>query len=138
MKHIFLVSILAAFAACSGESQPPLVASDVIVMETMPGMNMTAAYMTLTNNSEDDIRITRVTSPAFASVELHETVVEDDVSRMRKLPELIVPAGGSATLERGGMHLMLMRQTGDNEAVSLQIWSGDTMLLSIETSYTKR
>ena len=138
MKRILFISILTAFTACSGDVKPPLVASDVMVMEIMPGMKMTAAYMTLTNNSSDDIRITHVTSPQFESVELHETVVEEDVSRMREVPELIVPASGSVTLERGGMHLMLMRQSDDSDAVSLQIWSGDTMLLAIETSYSKR
>ena len=138
MKHIILVSIIAIFAACSPDSQPPLVATDVAVMERMPGMKMTAAYMTLTNNSATDIRITRVTSPQFEAVELHETVVEDDVSRMREVPQLTVPASGNVTLEPGGMHLMLMRPTDYSDAVSLKIWSDDTVLLTLETGYTQR
>jgi copper(I)-binding protein len=138
MKHIFLVLILAIFAACANDSQPPLVASDVVVMETMPGMRMTAAYMTLTNNSRDAIRVTGVTSPDFAAVEVHETVIEDNVSRMRKVPELVVPPSGSVSLKPGGMHLMLMRPTTERDTVSLKLWSGDSVLLTLETGYTKR
>ncbi len=138
MKRYIFVLIAAALASCANDAEPPLVASDVKVLETMPGMSMTAAYMTLTNNSRDDIRITRITSPEFAAVELHETVVEDNVSRMREVPELVVPASASVTLKPGGLHVMLMRKTGGDDAVSLKIWSGDTALLTLETSYTPR
>ena len=138
MKRIILVSILAVLAACTNEAQAPLVATDFVVMETMPGMKMTAAYMTLTNNGADDIRITRVTSPQFAAVEIHETIVDDNVSKMREVPELVVPASGAVTLQPGGMHLMLMRPTDESDAVSLKIWSGETMLLALETGFTPR
>ena len=138
MKNIICIALLAIIAACANESQPPLVAEDLVVMETMPGMKMTAAYMTLTNNSADDIRITRVSSPQFAAVEIHETVIEDDVSRMREVRELVVPASGNVTLQPGGMHLMLMRPSGESDAVQLKIWAGDTPLLELEAGYTPR
>lgn len=138
MKQILLFTLSLSLLACGSEPQPPLEASDVIVMETMPGMKMTAGYMTLGNNSNEDIRITRVTSPQFAAVELHETIVENEIARMREIPELVVPASGNVTLQRGGKHLMLMRQSDDSDRVTLQVWSGDTMLLTVEVPYTKR
>ncbi len=117
------------------EPLAPLVASNVVVTRPMPGMKMSAGYLSLTNNTSAPIRITRVTSPQFGMVELHESTIEDGVARMREIPELVVPPQGSATLERGGKHLMLMRPGGDSDDVSLNFYDGEQLLLSIAASY---
>ena len=51
---------------------------------------------------------------------------------MREIGELVVPAHGSVTLERGGKHLMLMRAGDLGDSVSLQLMSGAAPVLSIE------
>ena len=56
---------------------------------------------------------------------------------MRELAELIVPARGSVTLERGGKHLMLMRPTNLEDTVVLQFFSGGTPILSVNFSFPK-
>ena len=117
------------------EPLAPLVAENVIVTRPMPGMKMSAGYLSLTNNTDTPIRVTRVTSPQFGSVELHESTVEDGVARMRAISELVVPAHGTATLERGGKHLMLMKPGGDSNDVSLNFYDGDQLLLSIAANY---
>ena len=117
------------------EPLAPLVAKNVVVTRPMPGMKMSAGYLSLTNNTDTPIRVTRVTSPQFGSVELHESTVEDGVARMRAIPELVVPAHGTATLERGGKHLMLMKPGGDSDDVSLNFYDGDQLLLSIAANY---
>lgn len=117
------------------EPLAPLVAKNVIVTRPMPGMKMSAGYLSLTNNTDTPIRVTRVTSPQFGAVELHESTVEDGVARMRAIPELVVPAHGTATLERGGKHLMLMAPGGDSDDVSLNFYDGDQLLLSIAANY---
>lgn len=118
-------------AAC-GAPQPPLVASDVEITRPMPGRHMSAGYLVLYNNTDEPIRITSVTSPQFGVVEMHETRIEDGISRMRELDELVVPAHGSVTLERGGKHLMLMRAGDLGDSVSLQLMSGAALVLSID------
>ena len=97
MRPVVPAALLLA-AAC-GSPQPPLVATDVEVTRPVPGRHMSAAYLVLANNTNDDTRITRVSSPQFGSVQIHETTIEDGVARMRELEALIVPAGGSLTLE---------------------------------------
>ena len=118
-------------AAC-GAPQPPLVASDVEITRPMPGRHMSAGYLVLHNNTDEAIRITSVTSPQFGAVEIHETRIEDGISRMREIGELVVPAHGSVTLERGGKHLMLMRAGDLGDSVSLQLMNGAAPVLSIE------
>jgi copper(I)-binding protein len=130
MRITFVLSIL-LLAAC-GAPQPPLVASEVEITKPLPGRQMSAGFLLLTNNTDEDVRITRVTSPQFGAIEIHETRVEDGIARMRELDELVVPARGSVRLERGGKHLMLMRAGDLGDAVSLQLLTDDAPVLGIE------
>ena len=133
MRHgLLLVALLVA--AC-GEPQPPLVASDVDVTKPMPGMKMSAGFFVLTNNTDEPIRVTGVTSPQFAAVEIHETTIEDGIARMRELDALVVPPRGSVTLERGGKHLMLMRPVDLGETVTLTLMSDDAPVLTINHAF---
>ena len=132
--RVALVLAALVIAAC-GAPQPPLVASDVEITRPMPGRPMSAGFLVLTNNTDADIRITRVTSPQFGAVEIHETTIDDGIARMRELGALVVPARGSVTLERGGKHLMLMQARDIGDAVSLQLFSEDAPVLDIVYSF---
>ena len=139
-----LTLLLVFLGACSADIQPGLVAANVTITQPMPGMTMSAGYLKLTNNSKETITITRVSSPNYASVELHESVVEEGVARMRPLEKIEMPAGTSTTLEPGGKHLMLMRPRvatdevaagkGAADSISLQFYDGPTLLLTVTSS----
>ena len=131
MRAATLVLLLALFG-CAEESGPPLVASDIEITRPMAGMDMSAGYLTLKNNTGTAIVVTQVQSPQFARVEIHETTIEDGISKMRALDSLTVPANGSARLERGGKHLMLLQARDLKDSVTLQLMSGETLLLSVQ------
>jgi copper(I)-binding protein len=133
-----VVLLVALLAACTSEPQPPLVVSDVVVTRPMPGMKMSAAYLSLANNSNEVIRITRVASAQYESVQLHETTIEDGVARMRAIPVLEIAAGETVTLQRGGKHLMLMRPTSASDTVTLQFLDGDDLLLTVDATFEPR
>jgi copper(I)-binding protein len=130
-----VILLFVVLTACTSEPQPPLVASDVVVTRPMPGMQMSAAYLSLENNSGETIRITRVASAEYESVQMHETKMEDGVARMRAIPVLEIAAGETVTLQRGGKHLMLMRPTGSFDTVSLQFLDGDDLLLTVDATF---
>lgn len=133
--RILTVALLFLVAACGGP-EAPLVATDVDVTRPMPGRGMSAGYMVLTNNTSEDIRITKVTSPQFGAVAVHATTIDDDgIARMREVEALVVPAGGSVVLERGGKHLMLMRAGELDRTVTLQLYSGDAPVLTVTHTY---
>lgn len=132
--RITLIIFALLIAAC-GQPQPPLVATDVDITRPMPGMKMSAGFFVLTNNTDDEIRITGVTSPQFAAVEIHETRIEDGIARMREIDSLVVPPRGNVTLERGGKHLMLMRPGDLADGVTLQLMSDDVPVLTIDYSF---
>jgi copper(I)-binding protein len=93
--------------ACSPPPGPPLTISELVIPEPPPGTSVTAAYLTLSNDSDQPIAIEKVTSPQFARVSIHETVIQDDVARMVSLAPLIVERHSSVRLEPGGKHLMM-------------------------------
>ena len=130
----FIVIAAILIGACSAEQQPPLVATELVVTRPMPGSGMSAAYLSMTNNSEQTISITRVSSAQFDSVQIHESTLEKGVARMRALSELRIPPGETVTLQRGGKHLMLMRPTGPADIVSLQFFDDENLVLSVDAT----
>ena len=99
---------------------------------------MSAGYLDLTNNTDVAISISSVVSPQFKSVEMHESLLENGVARMRSVPELSIPADSTIALKRGGKHLMLMQANGSIEQITLNFLSGDTILLAVQTSISAR
>lgn len=130
MKRITLLFALCV-AACSSESGPPLSVSNVELTKPMPGRSMSAGYLILRNDSDEPTRVTSVSSPQFGSVEIHETQIDDGVSRMRELPEVLVAPGAEVRFERGGKHLMLMRPATNVSEIRLNFYSDDTLLVSV-------
>lgn len=53
-------------------------------------------------------RVVGASSPVAGRVEMHVTVREGDVMKMREVKSFEVPAGGSFELKPGGAHLMLV------------------------------
>lgn len=137
MRIVALIVCL-FLSACGGEAEAPLVASDIVITEPMPGRHMSAGYISFTNNTSDAINITHVVSPEFEAVELHESLVEDGIAKMRRIETLTIPANSSVSLQRGGKHLMLMRPTSALDTVSLSFYSGDTLLLNVKAPVSRR
>jgi len=137
MKQLSYAVLLALFLTACAESQAPLTLSNVTVTQPVPGMAMSAGYFELTNNSAQTISITHITSPEFASVEMHQTIIEDEVARMTALGTLTLQAGETVSFEPGGKHLMLMRPSNDIESVTLQFFAGESVLLSVTTDFDR-
>jgi copper(I)-binding protein len=133
-KRWLVLCCVAWIAGCAGD-RDQLVATEVLVPAPLPGRAMTAGYFTLVNHGDRPVIVTRVSSPQFNVVELHESIVEDGISRMRRLHEVSVPARGSVQFAPGGKHLMLMQPVEDIAAITLNFYTGDTMILTLETRF---
>ena len=131
-----LLACALLIAACS-TNEAPLVAKDVVINAPRPAMRMSAGYLTLGNKSDAAITITGVMSPEFAAVEMHESILENGVSRMIELGELTIEAGATMTFEPGGKHLMLMGYRGESDSASLQFYAGDTLVLSVTAAVVR-
>ncbi|MDH3547119.1 MAG: copper chaperone PCu(A)C [Gammaproteobacteria bacterium] len=133
MRALQPATLACVIAACSADS-PPLIASNVVITQPMPGAHMSAGYLALANSSGQAITITAVSSPDFESVEMHESVLEDGVARMHPLEEITIPPHQGVVFERGAKHLMLMRPVDAIDTVTLQFYAGDALVLSINTT----
>ncbi len=130
----FLLLLTGLLSSCSNESGPPLVATDLELTAAMPGTSTSAAYLTLTNNSDELIRITKVSSPQYGLIEIHESTVEDNIARMRQIDELEINPHQSVRLQRGGIHLMMMRPMANISNVTLNLYDGKLLLMSMRTT----
>ncbi|MFL6592545.1 MAG: copper chaperone PCu(A)C [Luteimonas sp.] len=90
---------------------------------------MLAGFGRIENPCAKSTVITGATSPSFADVSMHRTSVADGISRMRAVPVLTLAGNAGATLEPGGLHLMLMQpkaalKPGDIVRIVLQLQDG--------------
>jgi copper(I)-binding protein len=111
-----LAVTLAFVAACGGilgtpaaRASDPGTATPTGHGEEMSLTGTAAAFMLIQNGgAEDDVLLGGETDVANV-VEVHEMADVDGIMEMRPLTDgLIIPAGGSETLEPGGYHIMLI------------------------------
>lgn len=101
-----LVLLAAMLAGAAAHACPGLVVEDGWIREAPPGAMMAAGYARLVNTGKTALTVDGARARGFEGVELHRTVVENGVSRMRQ-GRLEIAAGSSAALAPGGWHLML-------------------------------
>ena len=106
--------------------------------ETAMGMGSnSAAYMQIINTGNEDDRLVSG-SVDFATVELHQTSIEDGVAKMQQMTEgVAIAAGETLTLEPGGYHVMLIGvknslEVGDEFDLTLVFEKAGTMTVSVD------
>nr|WP_238351341.1 copper chaperone PCu(A)C [Kribbella shirazensis] len=98
---------------------------------------MTAAFLSLTNPGDKDVKLTSATSPVAGMVQLHEMAMQDGKMVMReKAGGVNVPAGSHTHLSPGGDHIMLMSlkqqlKPGDEVPVTLKFSDNTTHDLKV-------
>lgn len=101
---------MCAFPAAAEVAAPACVTlTDGWVRLPPMAMPMAAGYARLRNDCRDEIVVVAAGSRAFGEVSLHETTLNQGVSRMREVARLPIAAGASVELKPGGLHLMLMQ-----------------------------
>ena len=103
---------------------------DAWVRASPPGAKNGAAYATIVNHSMTANALIEANSPAVAKVELHTHKLVDGVMKMRRMPSVAIPGHGSAKLQPGGDHMMLLGlkrtlKAGGHIMVTLKFRSGD-------------
>lgn len=151
LAALLALSLALGLAACSPDPAPTAPApapatapspdaaeptvTDAWVRQVPPNARMTAGYLRVHNPGPEALVITGVESPLFANVELHGTITEDGVARMRQQDTVTVPPGEVVSFEPGGLHLMLMQPVNDIPAsgdieLSLVLHDGTRLVFS--------
>lgn len=111
----FALFILAAVVgACStggaATTSPPaaLTVSDAWVRPPTAPTKPAAGYLVITNSSGAADALLSASTPAAASVEIHETTTDmNGMTGMSPVNRIDVPAGMTVRLQPGGFHLMI-------------------------------
>lgn len=137
-----------AVSACGSDETEPA-AAETTAPETVLSIEepwvksaedgMTAAFGTLVNSGDEDLRIVSAQSPASPMMELHEVAMGDggEMVMREKGDGFVVPAGGEHILEPGADHIMLMDLAapivpGDEVDVVLTLEDGSTFEFSAQ------
>lgn len=94
---------------------------------------MTAAFLTIVNPGDADVRLVGAECKDAGMTQVHEMVEQDGKMVMREAADgLVVPAGSHLHLTPGGAHVMLMHlerafAVGDEVAFTLRFADGRTL-----------
>lgn len=105
------------------------------VQAAPPNAKVLAAYMEVTNGGAKTQVVTAVSSPLFERVEIHRTIVDQNMARMELLKEMTILPNATISLRPGGLHLMLIGarkrlQAGDAVPLNLTLKDGNALAVS--------
>lgn len=144
-KYLTLVVVLITaglMAACGAAPSQDSAGPKIMVMKpwSRPSPMVAgngAVYMTLMNEGDSDDTLLSAETDVAEAVELHETQMVDDVMKMSPVANVEVPAGGSANLEPGGLHVMLINlkeelRPGEKLSLTLNFEKSGPMTIEAE------
>lgn len=76
----------------------------------------TGGFLTIKNTGAAADRLLSASCGAAMMTQVHETVMDGDVMKMREVEAIEIPAGGMVELKHGGYHIMLMDLKQDVKA----------------------
>jgi copper(I)-binding protein len=121
-KRLLIPLILLALSACSQQATTQVRVENGWVAEIPPVLKVTAALMVLHNDGATSRYLIGATSPATESIEVHKSIVVNDLAKMVRQMELEIPPGGSISFDnQSGYHLMLYGVNGLKAGQSIPI-----------------
>ena len=133
--RLALLLLCLPLSACARDCAPQV--KDGWIRLMPGGMAMQAGFGRIDNRCPMPATIVSASSPAYGSVELHESRTVGGISRMRAVPELRIAPDGAAVLQPGGLHLMLMQpksplKAGSRVAIEFELKDGRKLLGEFE------
>jgi copper(I)-binding protein len=103
---------------------------------TAAGMPMGVAYFSITNHGNAPDVLLGASTPAAASVQMHQTTITEGMARMRPLTEIVIAPGATVRIEPGGIHLMLVDlkaplELGKSVPLELQFRAAGTITVQL-------
>ncbi|MCW3473635.1 copper chaperone PCu(A)C [Limobrevibacterium gyesilva] len=106
MRHIVLAATLLMAGPALAQASTMQV-QNAWARATAPSAKVGGVFLTLIDSGGPD-RLVSVASPVAATAELHETVNDQGIMKMRAVPVLPLEAGKPVELKPGSYHIMLM------------------------------
>jgi copper(I)-binding protein len=124
-------ALLAMTVALAAE--PGIKVEDPWVRVTFGQNRATAGYMALIDQSGKGNTLVGLEMAGGAKAEIHETVTDGDIVKMRLVKSLAIPASGKAELTPTGGHIMIMGlkgplKVGETVPMKLKFADGSEMM----------
>ena len=115
-KKLFKIFLLVIALLISTEifAVPDIKIENAWIASTEEGDDMSVAYMSLF--SSEDLILTSITSPTIKTIEMHNTILDKGVMKMRMAHEIKIDHDKMFEFKSGGSHLMLMDFKGPLKA----------------------
>lgn len=108
MRQMFLVAAaLVGFAGVAVAQVPSVEVSGAWARATTSSARVGGAFMTLKAVGGAD-RVVSASSPVAEKIELHETINDGGVMKMREIPQMVLAPGQPMVLKPGSYHIMLI------------------------------
>lgn len=107
MKYILTVLLAVPMLLQASPFQVPVQINDAWVRQAPAGAVVMVAYARISNASDESYWIKAASSPAFESIQLHETVDDNGIARMLNLKSVELSARTTVEFAPGGRHFML-------------------------------
>lgn len=104
------------------------------VRESIGPAKTAAGYLELHNDGQEAVTVTGARSDSAARTQLHTTIRDGDVMRMRPVETIAIEPGETVALQPGGMHIMFMGvdeplRAGMHVDLTLTLSDGSTVLI---------
>jgi len=135
------ILLLVFLAGCGTDEAQDLAVSEISVLAPLPGQSAAVAYFSLHNSTPAAMTLRRVSSPDFASVEMHTTYFDNGVAHMQSLESLTIAELSQVEFSPGGHHLMLLQPLANIEPgdeVTLDFHYNDERSLSARATVQSR
>ena len=107
MRILKIIAISLLITACAEQATDHVRVENAWIAEIPPVIKVTAALMVLHNDGDKPRYLIDASSPRAESIEVHKSIVVDDLARMIRQTEVEIPAHGSVEFSNEtGYHLM--------------------------------
>lgn len=106
-----------------------------VAVAQAPGVGV--VYLSLRNGTSRERQLVGLETPVASRSEIHETRMEGDIARMRRVASIRLPPGQTVELRPGGIHGMLIGVTqdlapGDRFPLLVLFAGGDSLSTTVE------
>lgn len=135
---VALVLLVCCAALASGPARVRII--NARVAEAPPVTSMNGGYLEIDNGTASPVTLTQVSSVDFSRIEIHRSVIEDGIARMKPAGPVIIAARSSFLFEPGAYHLMLfqaVRPLRAGDAVRLTFHFADGAAIDADAKIVK-
>ncbi|WP_164930690.1 copper chaperone PCu(A)C [Aquifex aeolicus] len=135
-----LLTLIVVFVALSFGA-PKIVVKHPWVMEPPPGPNTTMMGMIIVNEGDEPDYLIGAKTDIAQRVELHKTVIENDVAKMVPQERIEIPPKGKVEFKHHGYHVMIIglkKRIKEGDKVKVELIFEKSGKITVEAPVVKK